>query len=311
MGRQAGHSAERVARPREPSDPVTPPGLVLSLGPVAGSSPRARAALRQTVLPSAFAGRLDDAELALSELVTNAVLHARMAFEVRIDVGAQALRVSVDDQCPIGPSFSMLDPTAVTGRGLLLVSAVADRWGVDPLPQGGKRVWFEMLVDAAPEDVDVDVDALLAAWGDDLDTDPASEQVRVVLTDLSTELTARSEAHVEGLLRELALVSGAQHVEEQAELTAHRVLAAASATDAVRADLRHQLSLALAAGLVHVDITLVLRRDAAGPVQDLTAALLAADRMSRTGALLMAPAPAELTEARSGYLRRILAQLTC
>ena len=41
------------------------------------------------------------------------------------------------DGSPVSPSFSMLDPTAVTGRGLMLISAASDRWGVDPLPQYG------------------------------------------------------------------------------------------------------------------------------------------------------------------------------
>lgn len=299
--------------------PAVPAQLHLELIPVPGSAPRARAALRDTVRDSAYADRLDDAEMALSELVTNAVLHARDTFAVVVVLDSTALRVSVQDPCPVSPSFSMLDPTAVTGRGLMLVSAVADRWGVDPAAGGGKTVWFEMSATGVEHGQQADVNALLAAWGDDLDGEPGRELVRVVLTDLDTALVARSEAHVEALLRELALVSGAPRVDADGtgtDLTGHRVLAAAAATDGLRAELRHQVSAALAHDLPRVDVALSLRLEAAEAVRDLAAALEEADRLTRAGGklagvLLLAPVEAELTQARTSYLRRIVAQLAC
>lgn len=71
----------------------------------------------------------------------------------------------------MSPSFSMLDQTAVTGRGLLLIAAVTDRWGVDRSPDG-KVGWFELRAgqDAGTA---LDVDALLTSWGDELTGDPA------------------------------------------------------------------------------------------------------------------------------------------
>jgi hypothetical protein len=39
-------------------------------------------------------------------------------------------------------------PDAENGRGLALLAAVTDRWGVDPEPRGGKTVWFECAVEA-------------------------------------------------------------------------------------------------------------------------------------------------------------------
>lgn len=290
--------------------------LRLQCAPVSGSAPRARAALRDSLTGTVFADRLDDAELALSELVTNAVLHARGSFTVTIEQEASALRVSVQDACAVSPSFSMLDRTAVTGRGLMLVSAVADRWGVDPIPGGGKRVWFEMTASGSGQRDVSDVDALLQAWSDDLETDPARELVRVVLTDLDTDVVARSEAHVQALLRELALVGGAAAAEHRdSDLTVHRVLEAAARTDSLRAELRHQVSLALTHAQPRVDVTLSLRREAASCVLDLARALEEADRLARAGALLsgvllLEPVPAGLTQARTAYLRRIAAQLS-
>jgi hypothetical protein len=87
------------------------------------------------------------------------------------------------------------------------------------------------------------------------------------------------------------------------------VLQAASGMDAVRADLKHQLAVAVSAGQPRVDVTLTLQRDDAEVVRDFALAVDEADRLSRAGRLLTAPAPTELSDARQTYLRRLLAQL--
>ena len=79
--------------------------------------------------------------------------------------------------------------------------------------------------------------------------------------------------------------------------------------DAVRVDLRRQLSAALAARQPTVDLTLTVRRDDAALVRDFARALDEADRLSRRGLLLTAPAPVELSDVRQSYLCRVLAQL--
>ena len=280
----------------------------LALDAAPGAVPAARAALRDLLAGHDLAARGDDAALALSELVTNAVLHGRAPIVLRLCLTQEALRAQIVDGSVVSPSFSLLDPTAVTGRGLLLVSACVDAWGVEPQADG-KTVWFELQTAPVRGTDGPDVDALLAAWGDDLDIDPAREQVRIVLTDLDTALTARSEAHVEALLRELALVAGASSSTRTQRRTAEAVLRAGAGMDAARADLRRQLTVALAAGLPLVDLTLTVRRDDAELVRDYSHALDEADRLSRSGLLLMAPAPVELSDARRAYLLRVLHQL--
>ena len=86
---------------------------------------------------------IPDAELLVSELVTNAVLHARSATRVTIERDGTTLRFSVYDASPTRPRLRDYGPEAVTGRGLLLVDRIARRWGVDP-QDAGKCVWFEM-----------------------------------------------------------------------------------------------------------------------------------------------------------------------
>jgi anti-sigma regulatory factor (Ser/Thr protein kinase) len=94
--------------------------------------------------------RADDAELAVGELVANAVLHGKGPVAIRIVVDLNVLRVEVTDANPQHPRT--LDPPppspeAEHGRGLYIVSAIADRWGSVTLDAGshpGKAVWFEL-----------------------------------------------------------------------------------------------------------------------------------------------------------------------
>jgi anti-sigma regulatory factor (Ser/Thr protein kinase) len=86
---------------------------------------------------------LASVELPLSELVTNAVMHTRTDVEVVLRLGEGALRVEVYDGSPVLPSRRSHDMDAGTGRGLELVEALCERWGVEP-GDGGKVVWFEV-----------------------------------------------------------------------------------------------------------------------------------------------------------------------
>jgi anti-sigma regulatory factor (Ser/Thr protein kinase) len=83
-------------------------------------------------------------ELLLSELVTNAVMHARTRFSVVLTRANAVLRCEVTDASPLAPE-PRRTPTAgqTGGRGLLLVESVASRWGVQR-HQHGKTVWFDL-----------------------------------------------------------------------------------------------------------------------------------------------------------------------
>lgn len=296
---------ERTERTERPLTQRT----AFALDPAPRAAAWARAAVRQAMAHGPFADRVDDACGAVTELVTNAVLHGREPLELVLECAADRLRVEVRDTSPVSPTFSVLDPTAVTGRGLLLVSALVDHWGVEP-ERDGKCVWFELVSVAPAADVEADVDELLARWSDELAVDPAKECVRVVLTDLDTALAAASEAHVEGVLRELALLSGTAGSSQRLQRTAARVLGAAERFEASRAELRRQLAVATAHELRTVDIELAITRGDGELVRDYTHALETADQLCVAGDLLHEPAPPEVVATRRDYLRRMLAQLS-
>ena len=92
-----------------------------------------------------FVGRVaaDDVQLVVSELTTNAVIHAGTPFSVSISCGDDAIRISVQDWNRIQPIVRDGAPNARSGRGLRLVAAVSSDWGVEPAPDG-KTVWAEL-----------------------------------------------------------------------------------------------------------------------------------------------------------------------
>lgn len=297
----------------EHDDSVATYGVLhLDLAATPRAATEARQALRAFLAGTPYEDRGDDAALALSELATNAVLHGREPLAVHLLLLTDRLRVEVRDGSPLGPTFSMLDTAAVTGRGLLLVANLADRWGIEPVPGGRKAVWFELDLEAAPC-AEMGVDELLAAWGEDV-ADPAQEVVKVVLTELDVALTAQSEAHVEALLREFTLVTGRDDPAQQPDLAltlvAERVVRAAYAVEALRSEMKHQLSRAVVEGCPQLDVVLRITRVDADTVRGFARAVDEADRLSRQGLLLTQPAPYALSEARDRYLQRIVAQLS-
>lgn len=85
----------------------------------------------------------DRAALLVSELVTNAILHGRGRPQVTIDLSPEVVRVSVGDDSPTLPRRPEIATDSTSGRGLAMVEAFADAWGVEPDGEG-KRVWFEL-----------------------------------------------------------------------------------------------------------------------------------------------------------------------
>lgn len=86
---------------------------------------------------------LDNARLLITELATNAVVHAQSAFSVVARAEGSRVRLSVRDASLAKPTITEEHPMATSGRGLRLVSVLSDRWGVD-VAADGKTVWAEL-----------------------------------------------------------------------------------------------------------------------------------------------------------------------
>ncbi len=86
----------------------------------------------------------DEASLIVTELATNAVLHAGSPYEVRLRRTEGVVRIEVADGDPGTPEPQPFSATAESGRGIVLVSAISASWGIDTQPGRGKVTWAEL-----------------------------------------------------------------------------------------------------------------------------------------------------------------------
>jgi anti-sigma regulatory factor (Ser/Thr protein kinase) len=86
-----------------------------------------------------------DVPLLVSELATNAVLHARSDFSVTVVAREDRIRVEVFDRNTRLPSPAAVPAEAYSGRGLMILQGLSSAWGVEAHAGEGKTVWFEVM----------------------------------------------------------------------------------------------------------------------------------------------------------------------
>ncbi|MCX4416385.1 SpoIIE family protein phosphatase [[Kitasatospora] papulosa] len=110
----------------------------------------ARAIVRQALTDWGLAGLADDAETVTGELLVNVLLHTEGGAVLTLEVlpePVRRIRLSVQDRSSVWPRRRTPGETSTSGRGLLLLDAVAERWGIEPRGEG-KAVWCEIGPDA-------------------------------------------------------------------------------------------------------------------------------------------------------------------
>ena len=85
-----------------------------------------------------------EAELMVSELIGNAIVHAGTEITVSVRCASDRALVEVHDGSPIIPQPKRPEVLRAGGLGLPIVQALALRWGVEPCAGDGKTVWFEV-----------------------------------------------------------------------------------------------------------------------------------------------------------------------
>ncbi|WP_405873358.1 ATP-binding protein [Streptomyces sp. NBC_00005] len=122
-----------------------PPTYRLSLTAGEHSARHIRRIVRSLLDEWELAQLTDAVELGVTELVANVVRHVPDRRCVLLLLrSAAGVRVEVADNCPQPPCVpAELSPEAEGGRGLVLLDAVVDKWGVGAAGSGGKTVWFE------------------------------------------------------------------------------------------------------------------------------------------------------------------------
>jgi anti-sigma regulatory factor (Ser/Thr protein kinase) len=117
----------------------------IDLPPMPTSVPAARHLLLDVLRTWDVPQDRDDAALLVTELVANVIdhVHGEASLTLELAFSDRWLRISVADGSSIRPVVRELEQEQPRGRGLLLVKAIADRWGSEE-HRGGKRVWFEL-----------------------------------------------------------------------------------------------------------------------------------------------------------------------
>ncbi|MEU2929467.1 ATP-binding protein [Streptomyces sp. NPDC007251] len=237
----------------------------------------------------------DTAQLLVSELVTNAVVHAHTQVEVRAWAVDGRVHIEVSDQEPSRVLVPRTSSTAYasTGRGLALVEELASSHGVQ-VGEDHKTVWFELW----PETPEPPVS--------DWDMPPAhTASTPVELIDLPGALHKAAQMHREALLRESLLAASAGDLPsvpladlETAHDTNHLVRARVTA-----AAERHSH------GDLHT-VRMEIPDDAEDGVHTLCRVLDLVQEAARQGRLLTRPALPQIHALNRWLLGQITAQLT-
>lgn len=303
------------------------PGGDLFLDPDLHAPAAARHHVRDLLAGAGRDAWIDAAELAVSELVTNAALHAQTAIEVSVMLSPQEVRVEVRDYNPTGPRQRRYGAHATTGRGMGMVAAMTDHCGVIQL-EDGKIAWFTLTA-GAPEP---SLDEILAAFDEEqweVTPSPPSSRTavgpppvtgRVVLAGVPPTLWMAAQEHHDAMVRELRLY-GASHPETRVDFASAEV-ARTALLDLVDVEVRKAPSdtgrpVTLPEGhpspLREVRAPVHLALDVPPAVAAASAALQdvldAGEQLARDGALLAFPGQPEIVALRDWVCEQVQSQL--
>ncbi len=245
----------------------------------------------------------DTAELATSELVTNAVLHARTAISVVVDVHGFDVRVEIRDGSEVAPVVqpAVLDAEAdpatlpCVGNGLRILGSLTRSWGVRKEPGVGKAIWFVPAPDPG---------AATPAHTIGAGSQPVSEHTvtvmlrRAPITVLWTEMSRCRD-----LARELSLILMGEPTDPLVEIA--RTFMQTYVTDE---DGWAGLQDAYSRGEDTRDVPMRVNslRAAYGP--DFGNLLASLDELSRTEDLLTVPASRQAADVRAWVLAEVQRQ---
>ncbi|QWZ08046.1 ATP-binding protein [Nocardioides panacis] len=280
---------------------------VLVLEPEPRSVRRARVWVIEALSAIGRSDLGDAAELGVSELVTNAILHADPPITVRVGGTVAHPRVEVHDTSPAPPRIRDMNDDdrllATVGRGLGIVATYSTSWGAEVTPRG-KVVWFEPAGEDVGEgpapvgevfDLGGYVEQRLAGAGE-----PA-ERLAVHLLSMPVQVFAHYRGWYEELRRELRLLAlnHGRVYPLASELSALTLQVEQERRQAVGLD---RLDAAIAAGEQRVDLVYRVPVTAGETMGRLRELLEEADVFCREQRLLTLEPTAQQLALRTWYL---------
>ena len=254
-----------------------------TLAPAAESARIARRLVADVLTSVGGDELIDSATLLTSELVTNGIVHAHTDLQIVVEATATWVRVEVIDGNSQLPSRREYDESAITGRGMEMVELLADDYGVEPLEDQGKRVWFRL--GEVPGTPITPVDPAHAAESDRVTT-------TVRLHAMPVALYCAWQQHADALLREATLLTLDDGGEQPDEYPlAGRALGAL-------ADAASDVFAMRDSDVLVADITMDLPFDSVGCFPILRDVLSRATLQSLAGKLLTPPSLPEIIAVR-------------
>jgi hypothetical protein len=246
-----------------------------------------------------------------SELVTNAVLHARTQLTLTLELQADRVRVSVRDHSSAPVALRHYRADALTGRGLGVIATVSRAWGVEPA-RGGKVIWAELLLDGSSPSTPASPPERGQADGPTAGGAGGARRVRYLDVPV-TDYLAMQE-HNDALFRELQLIrirmqtqggEGAADPPRLASLADRLLTQFRSQSDT----LRDEVAKAQARGAETVDLESDGFPAAVPAARAYVDLLEEADEFCRSGELLVPPPPERVRWLRRWFLEQMAAQL--
>ncbi|MEP6665367.1 MAG: ATP-binding protein [Nocardioidaceae bacterium] len=318
----AGMSRFRVVDGPQEVD-AAPRELRVQLAADAASVPGARRFVRDGLTSWGRHALVDDAALGVTELTSNAALHSGSRYvQIVVSDLSQAIRISVADSGtipiaavvprtgrPLRDGAETVLPLAdqpTTGRGLVIVSTLARAWGVDETTDG-KAIWAELATPGEENPVRPPLtssDASLAMPSSGLP--PDWHLVRLEECPVLAGLFL--DQHLDELIRELQLIDADLDAVPSRELAA--VIARLLDRSAhARHTARRVAQDAAMAGLTSISIDMPVPAQTAIDIQELEAAVAAADRLCESRQLMTLASPPETRLLRAWMTHEFVQQI--
>lgn len=271
----------------------------MRLPPRPASVGRARRLVRRGLSRAGRADLAEAAELLVSEVVTNALVHAGTPIDVALSMDADGVRVEVADGSPHLPARRSYGPNAGTGRGLMMLENLVDDWGVVP-ERWGKTVWFQLDGEPSGEELtglEPGTTGAEAGWR-------SGTTSRIMLLDVPLLLHAAWQQHAESVLREHLLTrldsdTEVDPIQEHADASDAMAILAEHIPRPQIADEPDQLMASAVEPYVSAPrVDVLVPESSVSHFDTLNRALESAMSMAASGALLTPPTQPELQSLR-------------
>jgi len=277
--------------------------------------PEARGLVRDLLRSTGREDLEDIATLLVSEIVTNALLHAGTPINVAARFEERRLRVEVRDGSLHLPVPRRYASTAGTGRGLLMVEQLVDDWGV-LRHADGKTVWFTLSDGERADKGSAAFSGVDGAEGAQGEAAAGADVVEVELLSMPLLLHTAWQEHVEALLRELLLASlDEEDLEDFDSIAMH-----AEATDALAVLAEHVPKVEIGPDpselmremtepyISSSRVVVPVPRDSVPNFDTLERAVVAALELSTGGGTLTPPTQPELQQFRTWLCQQVRRQ---